>query len=313
MSIPFSVVILSLNEAVNIGECLESASGVDEIFVVDSGSTDATVAIAAAHGAHVAVNPFASFGQQRNWAHDRLPLAHDWVLHLDADERLTPALLEEARAAVFADDGSLAGFYVPERTLLRGRWLRRAGQYPRYQARLVHRRRMSFVDHGHGQREASALPFGTLSSPYDHHAFSHGTEAWLRKHVAYAAREVKQVLDASVRTVPLSTLWSSDRIAARRAAKYWAMRMPFRPQLRWFQIMIANGGILDGRAGLEYARMMKVFQEMIDLCLHEARDAYNRPTLRLESPSADLGDRRGPESNFPNQPVTDLRERVSRT
>jgi hypothetical protein len=172
---------------------------------------------------------------------------------------------------------------------------------------------MRFVDHGHGQRESSALPFGTLSEPYDHHAFSHGAEAWLRKHVAYAAREVAQLLDASAASGSVSALWSSDRIAARRAAKYWAMKMPFRPQLRWFQIMIVNGGVLDGRTGLEYARMMKVFQEMIDLCLREARDSSRARTPRLVSPSAGVDDRRSPEKTSPSGPVTDLRERVSGT
>ncbi len=273
MSVPFSVVVLTLNEATNIGQCLDSAAAVEDLFVVDSGSTDATVAIAKARGARVAVNPFTSFGQQRNWAHDHLPLSHDWVLHLDADERLTQALLEEARAAVNRDDGTLAGFFIAERTLLRGKWLRRAGQYPRYQARLVHRRRMRFVDHGHGQRESSALPFGALSAPYDHHAFSHGIEAWLRKHVGYAAREVKQIRETAGTRPSLAALWCPDRIMARRAAKYWAMKLPFRPRLRWLQIMIANGGILDGAPGWEYARMMKLFQEMIDLCLREGGDS----------------------------------------
>jgi glycosyltransferase involved in cell wall biosynthesis len=274
MPTPYSVVVLTLNEAANIAQCLDSAADADEVFVVDSGSTDATVAIAAARGARVATNPFSSFGQQRNWAHDSLPLAHDWVLHLDADERLTLALLKEATARVLADDGSLAGFYLAERTLLQGSWLRHAGQYPRYQARLVHRRRMRFVDHGHGQREFSALPFGTLAAPYDHHAFSHGVEAWLRKHAGYAAREAQQILEAHGAPPRLSTLWSSDRIAARRAAKYWAMKLPFRPSFRWLQIMIMNGGLLDGAPGREYARMMMTFQQMIDLCLHEARENH---------------------------------------
>jgi len=271
MPTSFSAVILTFNEEINISDCLKSTAGIDDVFVLDSGSTDATVSIATARGARVHVNPFRSFGQQRNWAHENLPFAHDWILHLDADERLTPALVEEAHEAVASDDGTLAGFYLSERTLLRGKWLRRAAHYPRYQARLVHRARMRFVDHGHGQRESSALPFGTLANAYDHHAFSHGIETWLRKHAGYAAREVEQILAESTATVSVSALWSSNRVAARRAAKQWAMRMPCRPLLRWLQVLIISGGVLDGSAGWEYARMMRVFQEMIDLCLREGR------------------------------------------
>jgi glycosyltransferase involved in cell wall biosynthesis len=288
MPTPFSAVILTFNEEINVGDCLKSAADIDDVFVLDSGSSDATVSIATARGARVHVNPFRSFGQQRNWAHENLPFAHDWILHLDADERLTPALIEEARSAVASDDGRLAGFYLAERTLLRGKWLRRAAHYPRYQARLVHRARMRFVDHGHGQRESSPLPFGTLANAYDHHAFSHGIETWLRKHAGYAARDVEQMLAAeSSATVSFSALWSSDRVAAHRAVKQWAMRMPCRPLLRWLQVLILSGGLLDGTAGWEYARMMRVFQEMIDLCLREGRHRRALPGLTQTAGAAE--------------------------
>jgi glycosyltransferase involved in cell wall biosynthesis len=122
-----SVVVLTLNEERNIGACLESVAGFDECHVLDSGSTDGTLGIAARLGAAAASNRFTSFGQQRNWAHDHIPLKHDWVLHLDADERMTPALAREIATVIAADAGKLAGFHIPERTLLRGGWLRYSG------------------------------------------------------------------------------------------------------------------------------------------------------------------------------------------
>ncbi len=118
-----SVVVLTLNEERNIGAGLESVAGFDECYVLDSGSTDGTREIAASLGAAAASNRFTSFGQQRNWAHDHIPLKHDWVLHLDADERMTPALAREIGTVIAADTGKLAGFHIPERTLLRGGWL----------------------------------------------------------------------------------------------------------------------------------------------------------------------------------------------
>ena len=279
--IPCSVVVLTLNEERNIGACLESVACFDECYVLDSGSTDATLKIAARLGATSASNAFVSFGQQRNWAHDNLPLKQSWVLHLDADERMTPALASEISSVIAADTGKLAGYHLAERTLLRGRWLRHAGQYPRYQARLVHRGRMKFVDHGHGQRESSSLPFGTLANPYDHLAFSHGLEHWLRKHAGYASKEAAQILASTASDEPLfSQLFSSNAMQRRRALKQLAMRVPMRPLLRFLHVLVINRGILDGRAGWEYARMMRVFQEMIDLALVEARNKGSAETSR---------------------------------
>lgn len=268
-----SVVVLTLNEQINIEACVASLDGLGDVHVLDSGSRDGTTSLAERAGARVAVNPFRSFGQQRNWAHDHVPVASDWVLHLDADERMTPALATEIRAAIAADDGQFAGWLLAEKTILNGRWLRHAAQYPRYQARLVHRRRMRFVDYGHGQREESDLPFGRLQEPYEHHAFSHGIEHWLVKHAGYAMREAQQILSeqpASTVGAAAATTWWSDAVSRRRALKRFAMRLPMRPALRWLHVM-ASGGWRDGAVGLQYARMMSTFQHMIDLCEADLR------------------------------------------
>jgi len=269
--VPCSVVVLTLNEQRNIAACLDSVRRFDDVHVLDSGSTDGTVTIAERHGARVGQNAFASFGQQRNWGHDHLPLRHAWVMHLDADERMTAALADEIAAAIRADDGRHAGFFIAERTLMRGRWLRHAAMYPRYQARLVHRGRMCFTDHGHGQREASDLPFGTFASPYDHLAFSHGIEHWLRKHAGYAAKEAAQFSSAPPAPL-LAPLFTGTALQRHRALKRLAMKLPLRPWVRYLHVLFLKRGVLDGRAGWEYARMMKVYEEMIDLALIEAED-----------------------------------------
>ncbi len=267
-----SVVILAFNEERNISLVLQSLAGFTDVHVLDSGSNDATVSIARSLGAQVWHNPFQSFAQQRNWAHDQISLKHRWVLHLDADERMNETLADEISLAIRGDDGKSAGYYLAEKTMLRGQWLRHAGQYPRYQARLVHVDRMRFVDHGHGQRESSDLPFGTLHQPYEHHAFSHGLAHWLKKHAVYAAQEAKQIDAGSDEDRPgFSDLLMGSAFSRRRALKYYGMQVPFRPALRWFFVLFVSRGIMDGAAGLEYARMMRLFQEMIDLCLRDLR------------------------------------------
>ena len=265
-----SVIILTLNEQLNLGSCLESLAAFDDVHVIDSGSTDDTAAIASRFGAKLSANRFRSFGQQRNWGHDQLPLRYAWVLHLDADERMTPELESEIRDTIAADRGQHAGYYIAERTLLHGRWLRFSGEYPRYQARLVHTARMRFIDHGHGQREQSELPFARLRRPYDHHAFSHGIEHWLHKHVGYAMREADALRQGSLPIAELlGNLISGPAIRRRRAFKALLKYVPLRPSLRWFYVLVICRGVLDGRAGWHYARMMKLYQQIIDLCTIE--------------------------------------------
>src|SRR5260221_7735383 len=127
-----SVVILTFNSEATIGATLASARRVsDDIHVVDSGSTDRTRAIAAEHGARVTEHPFESYGAQRNWAIDTLALRHGWELHLDADERLSEALIaaiEGLTASGFA--GPAVGYFIPRLVHFLGRPIRHGGIDP---------------------------------------------------------------------------------------------------------------------------------------------------------------------------------------
>src|SRR5438477_8494209 len=112
-----SVVILTYNEQANLPACLESLGGLDcEILVVDSGSTDETLDIARNAGAAVFTHPFENYAAQRNWAQKNLCLDNDWVLHLDADERLTPALVEEITRVLEAPPDGINGSLLRTRT-----------------------------------------------------------------------------------------------------------------------------------------------------------------------------------------------------
>ena len=123
-----SVVILTYNEQANVPACLESLKGLDcEILLVDSGSTDATIEIARRAGATVFTHPFENYAAQRNWAQKNLPFHTNWVLHLDADERLTPALVKEITRVLKAPPDAINGFLLRKRTIFMGRWIRHGG------------------------------------------------------------------------------------------------------------------------------------------------------------------------------------------
>ena len=140
---PISVVILTKNEARNLPACLAGVSGwVREIFVVDSGSTDGTVDIATAAGAHVVAHPFESHARQWQWALAELPLAGDWVLALDADQRVSPELrrsIEQAVVAASPAGAAPVAFFLNRRQIFRGRWIRHGGYYPKYLLKLFRR------------------------------------------------------------------------------------------------------------------------------------------------------------------------------
>ncbi|MBN1261570.1 MAG: glycosyltransferase family 2 protein [Anaerolineae bacterium] len=130
-----TAVILTRNEEAYLPACIESLRWVDEIVVFDSGSTDRTVAIARELGATVLHHPFRDFASQRNAALDAVD--GEWVLFLDADERATPALAAEVRAAI--QDPNYTGWWIPCHTYLCGRLTYGAGMYPDYHLRLMRR------------------------------------------------------------------------------------------------------------------------------------------------------------------------------
>ena len=134
---PVAAIVLTFNEERNIRDCLLSLAGwVDQLFVVDSGSTDATVAIARELGAEILVHPFEHYGAQRNWALDNCPVRTPWVLNIDADERATPEMRASIERALTADDPSVCGYLFSRRTVFMGRWIRHGGHYPAWHLRL---------------------------------------------------------------------------------------------------------------------------------------------------------------------------------
>ena len=259
-----SALILTCNEERNIAACLGSLAGIDDIVVVDSGSTDCTCSLARAHGARILTRPFDNFANQRNFGLEEGGLRNEWVLHLDADEAATPEFL--AALEKLACKPGVEGYRVPSKTILNGRWLRYSGMYPAYQVRLGHRDKMRFRQVGHGQREDLAPgQVGTFPEPYLHYNFSHGVTQWLRKHVDYADAEAEQFFRDRQEELLPGELLSGNGMRRRRALKRLANRFPavFRPPLRFLHAYVLRRGFLEGRDGLQYAVMLSCYEAMI--------------------------------------------------
>jgi len=240
--------------------------------VLDSGSTDDTCEIAASRGARVMTRAFDSFGRQRNYAMEAGQLRYDWVLHLDADEIVTPPVATELQGLARAEGAKYPVYRIASRIIFMGRWLRHAGMYPSYQVRFGRRDQLRFMDHGHGQREVQTPEqVGTLCAALDHFNFSKGVGDWLGRHLRYAAAEAEQVFREAGQPLALGHLLAADPTVRRRALKRVAARLPFRPALRFGYAYFARLGFLDGMAGFRYAQMLATYQRFIDLQLMELR------------------------------------------
>jgi len=151
---PLSIMILTYNEEKNLHNCLKSVCDwAGEIFVVDSGSTDSTLAIADKYGASVINHPFETHARQWNWALRSLPCRYDWIFGLDADQRVTPELAREICEVLGnrhekPEDKSkerledMDGFYVKRCQVFRGKWIKHGGYYPKYMLKVFRRGRV---------------------------------------------------------------------------------------------------------------------------------------------------------------------------
>lgn len=287
-ALPVSVLLLTLNEAGNLPGCLAALDWCDDIVVLDSFSTDDTVAVAEAGGCRVLRRRFDDFAGQRNFGLAAVDWKHDWVLHLDADEIVTPALAAEMGRAL-GDPGRDA-YRIPSRMMFRGRWLRHAGMYPAYQVRLTRSRGFRFKQVGHGQKEdVDPARVGTLHASYLHYSFSKGIGEWIDKHNRYAAQEAAEGLRIRAGGgIRWRDLVSGDAYRRRQALRRLAVFLPFRPWLRFGYMFFLRRGFLDGMAGFHYCCLLSIYEYFILLHMDSLR---RREVERARGPAPGDADR----------------------
>ena len=271
-----SVLILTRNEEQDLAACLGSVAWSDDVWVFDSFSTDRTVEIARSLGAHVAQRQFDTYAAQRNAAFDTLSFKHEWIFLLDADERLSAALLNDLQEAIASAPAAVAGFRLRRRDHFLGRWLKHAQTTPFY-IRLVRKGRARY------ERDVNEVlvidgEVRDLPAAFDHYPFSKGITHWIAKHNSYSSGEAKIVAeqsfvaDASWKTA----LFAKDYNRKHSARKALFYRMPGRPLVRWAYLMFYRGGILDGQAGFVFSTLQAIYEYFIVLKTQELREAQGR-------------------------------------
>jgi glycosyltransferase involved in cell wall biosynthesis len=264
-----SIYILTYNEETDIAACIESALLSDDVVVVDSMSTDRTVAIASTYPVRIVQHPFESHGKQRTWMLESIPPKHEWIYILEADERMTPALFQECLSAIQTDHH--VGYYAAERVMFMGTWIRRSTQYPRYQLRLLRHGKVWFDDYGHAEREVCDGPTAFLKETYPHYTCSKGFSRWIEKHNRYSTDEaIETVHQLEKGTVNWRNLFfGKTEIERRRALKDLSQRTPLRPLVRFLYMYVVLGGFLDGRAGFAWCTLQAFYEYLILLKVWE--------------------------------------------
>lgn len=262
-----SVIIPTLQEEQNLPHALQSCGFADQIFILDSGSTDATQAIAESAGAQFVYHPWEGFARQKNWGLHNLPITSEWIFILDADEMITPALREELLTIADGDTKTgTAGFYVNRYFVWEGRKIRHCGYYPSWNTRFFRKGRAFYEERDVHEHMVVDGPVGYLKGEM-HHEDRRGREFIWMKHLRYAELEAHEMqkLVNSGSTGGLKPSFFGNALERRRAVKerIWPY-LPFRWVFRFLYMFVVKRGFLDGITGLDMCLFMTRYELEID-------------------------------------------------
>jgi glycosyltransferase involved in cell wall biosynthesis len=292
--VPLSVLVPVKNEAANLRDCLASVACADEIVVVDSASTDGTQEVATAAGARVVQFVWnGKFPRKKNWALGNIPWRHEWVLIIDADERITPELEREISLAIRRSDAD--GFYLNRRFWFLGGWINHCGYFPSWNLRLFRHRLGRYerieidddVRSGDNEVHEHVLLNGRaeyLSAAMEHYAFA-DVASFIEKHNRYSTWEAEareqlyqRAGQNTLRARPFGTA-----LERKRWLKKLAMRAPCRPTLRFLYHYIWKQGFRDGYRGWVLCRLLAWYEFVSVVKTREMSARRNIGAMNRES------------------------------
>ena len=302
--IPVSVLIPAKNEESNLPACLESVARADEVFVVDSQSSDRSIEISTNYGANVVQFYFnGRWPKKKNWSLDNLPFRNEWVLIVDCDERITPELWDEIATVI--RDPNYNGYYLNRRVFFLGQWIRYGGKYPDWNLRLF--------KHKSGRYEnlnTEDIPNTGDNEVHEHvildgkvgylkndmlHIDFRDIYHWLERHNRYSnweARVYYNILTGNDESGTIGANLFGDAVQRKRFLKKIWVKLPFKPLLRFILFYVIRLGFLDGKAGYIYGRLLSQYEYQIGVKLYELRqfggklnvNAQTNPPIKPSEP-----------------------------
>ncbi len=261
-----SVVILTLNEEKNLPTCLQSVSWCDDIVVFDSFSTDNTVTMATQAGARLFERGFDNYAAQRNAAIHNVQYKHPWILMIDADECVSPALKVEIETVLATESEGITLYRMRRKDMFLGRWLQHSSGYPTWFGRLFRPDQVRVERHINEEFHTDG-DIGYLNEHLIHRPFNKGLGYWFERHNRYAAMEARTLAREKTETLSLQRLFHPDPVIRRQSFKQWAYRLPGRPFLIFCYLYFVRRGFLDGQAGLTFCKLRQIYESMIDAML----------------------------------------------
>lgn len=269
-SVPVSVIVLTLNEAVNIQRCISSVGWADQVLVVDSGSDDGTQDLASSNGAEVLHHPFEDYGTQREWALKHPEIRNDWVLFVDADEWISAALAAEIADSVIWPVHDGYAFRV--QLVWQSHHIRHAGWGNTWVTRLA-RRRSAQVSGSFAEKLIVSGSVGRFKHPIvdeDLKPFSR----WIEKHNRYSTLKAQVLVDLRRRPIRQrlrDALNAQPRVRITRELlkQLIVPHLPVRPFWLFLYMYVFRVGFLDGRYGFLFCTLQASQQAAIDIKVDE--------------------------------------------
>ncbi len=263
-----AALVLTFNEEINIKDCIKSLNFTESVFVFDSYSNDKTVELAEKSGATVLKRKFDNYASQRNAALNSIPKEYNWVLMIDADERITPELQTEILKNISKPNNSNTLYRVRRKDQFMGKWIKRSSGYPTWFPRLFKNGQVT-VDREINEEYNTAGNIADLQNHLMHYPFSKGLAWWIERHNKYSSMEAKALTTEFKQRIPWSLSYSNDPVERRKFQKQLIYRLPGRPRIIFFAFYILRRGFMDGIAGYRFCKLRMMYETMIDLKIKE--------------------------------------------
>jgi len=274
MKLPISVIILTYNEEKNIEYCLKSVCDwVEEIFIVDSYSTDRTLEIARKYTDKIYQHPFENYSRQRNWAFENLPISNEWIFNVDADERVSLELVEELSSGILSKISlDINGLLIKKKTIFMGRWIKHGGHYPVYHLRIFRKGKGRCEERNYDQHFICEGKTVKLKGDIVEENKASLTE-WTDRHNRWSTSEVIEMVEGAQGKNQVMEKLFGTPIERRRWLKnriFIKLPLFFRVFLYFLYRYFFKLGLLDGKEGLIFHILQGFwFRFLVDAKIYE--------------------------------------------